>query len=107
MNDFYGIIYPNRRKELEKLLETTNITTVSGESIRDVAPYIEFTIKTEEDVMMTLVNRLIASIKNDETTQFKLVNRLRNDEKYGNMQMEWNMTKGMQTPYYKEFKLAN
>ena len=102
MHDFYITVYPSRRKEMEKLLPNINVTTVSGEMMRDASPFVDCVIKIKEDVSTLLVNYLIVAIKNGEIERFKMTDRIRDEIPLRNSNRIWEMSKNEKIPMFSE-----
>ena len=102
MHDFYITVYPNRRKEMERLIPGINITSVSGELMRDASPFVDCVIKIEEDISTIVVNFLIVAMKDGEIESFKIIDRIRGTPPVKNSNRIWEMSKNEQIPTFSE-----
>lgn len=87
---------------MEKLFPNINITSVSGELMRDASPFVDCIIKSEEDVSTLIVNYLIVAVKNGEIDRFKIIDRIRDQISLKNSNRIWEMSKNEKIPIFSE-----
>jgi hypothetical protein len=87
---------------MEKLFPNINITSVSGELMRDASPFVDCVIKIEEDVSTLIVNYLIVAVKNGEVDRFKIIDRIRGTPPMKNSNRIWEMSKNEKIPIFSE-----